>query len=248
MWRGMWALMTLVILAAPSVGAAMGMVGDAPPPPTLTVSGDAEVRVAPDLAQLRMGTTVQAKTAADAQQQVSKVMTDAMAAVRKLGIPREDVQTARVQLQPVYAGHNLKGKDEPRIVGYRASNVVSARVLDLAKVGDVIDAGVGAGANEVHAISFELEDDTAAREEALRQAVAKARAKAHAIAEALGVTLTGVRAVREGGTEVRPFEQANMMHAVAGGKGGTPIQAGQVTVEASVTVEYRLGGAGVAAD
>ncbi len=213
--------------------------------PTLTVSGQAEVRSAPDLARLRLGATAQSENASDAQQRVAEIMQKAIAAVRELGVPEADLQTASLQLHPVYSQPPPEPRNqpyEPKIVGYRASNVVSVRLTDLSKVGDVIDAAVTAGANELQELSFELEDETAARQEALRRAVASARAKAQTIAEAMNVQLAGVLDVREGGVSVQPVERLGRQRLYAAEMdASTPVQPGQVTVSASVTIEYRIG-------
>ena len=238
----MWHVKLTMALVAGAMAATALAADDAQPQvPTMTVTGDAEVMADPDRAQIRLGATAQADTAAKAQQQVSKVVTDAIAALTELGIEKKDLQTARVQLSPVYANRRPREDDgEPRIVGYRASNLVSVRVKDLSKIGDVIDAGVKAGANEVQSLSFELSDDTAARQEALGKAVEAARAKAEAMAAALKVRLAAIHRVREDQVNVRPVDWAYA--GVAMERAATPVQPGQITVRASVTIEYRLEG------
>ena len=125
-------------------------------------------------------------------------------------------------------------------MAYRASNTVQVEVDDLKKVGDVIDAGMKAGANRIEGVSFDLKDDTAARENAIREAIKEARAKAQTMAAALNVKLGTVHQVQEGGVHlVRPQMMA-YDRAVAGAAAATPVQPGQVHVQASVSVTYRL--------
>lgn len=213
------------------------------PIPAVTVTGTGEVRTAPDEAVVRLGVVAQMEQAQEAQQLASRVARGILEAVAALGVPEEAVQTSQLVLQPVYeqAAPRQQVPTEPRIIAYRASNVVSVRLADLTKIGPVIDAGIEAGANRVEGVSFQLRDDRAAREEALRKAVAEARAKASAMADALGVTLGPVLEAREGGVTVeRPqFVQARMMSLEAGG-GDTPVAAGEVSVSATVTLRYRI--------
>ena len=134
---------------------------------------------------------------------------------------------------------------EPRITGYRASNVLEARVNDIAKVGDVVDAGIDAGANELQGVTFELKDDAKARADALRQAVDEARADAEMLAAALGVQLGPIEEAMRGGGGVFPPQplmrgRMGMMAAEM----ATPVQPGEVRVSASVTLRYRISGAG----
>ena len=109
-------------------------------------------------------------------------------------------------------------------------------VDDLTKVGDVIDEGVKAGANQVEELSFQLKDDTAARREALTGASKQARAKADAIAQAMGLRIDGVLEVGEGGVQVmRPRMDLARAGVAAMEAAGTPVQPGQVDVRATVT-------------
>ena len=61
--------------------------------------------------------------------------------------------------------------------GYVARNQVQVRVDALAKLGEIIDAAVSAGATNVSSIRFDLKDRDTAEREALRLAV-RGRARA----------------------------------------------------------------------
>lgn len=219
-------------------------------PPTLTVTGQGRVSAAPDRAVVRLGAVAQADEAQAAQQQVNQVVQRALDAIRGVGVPDERIRTVGLSLFPVYSQPEPRPQrgqpEEPRIVGYRASNTVEVTLDDLDLVGQVIDAGVGAGANQLEGLSFELRDDIEQRQQALQRAVEEARAKAQTLAEALGVQLAGVYRASEGGIGVyQPQMRGAMMYARA--EMATPVEPGQVEVQASVTVTYRIGGPGAAA-
>lgn len=236
-------VLSILQLTTP-LGAQMPDPPDKKPVPAITVTGSGEVRSAPDLAEVRLGVVAQRETARDAQGEASRVARGILDAVAGLGVPEEAVQTSQLVLTPVYEqpAPRQQVPTEPRIIAYRASNVVSVRLSDLTKVGPVIDAGIETGSNRLEGVSFQLEDDRAAREEALRKAVAEARGKAKAMAEALEVELGPVLEAREGGVTVdRPqLAQVRMMSLEAGG-GETPVAAGEVSVSATVTLRYRIG-------
>lgn len=214
-------------------------------PPTLTVTGRAEVSADPDLAVVRLGATAQAEQAAAAQRQVNEIVQRALAAIRQQGVGEKQVTTVGLSLSPVYSDPGLvqpgQGRQEPRVVGYRASNVIRVELTDVNAVGPVIDAGVKAGANEIQGVSFELRDDRKPRAEALRRAAASARAKAEALAEAAGVRLDSVYEVVEGGANVigPPVPHYRTMALAA--EVASPVEPGQVRVEAGVTIRYRIG-------
>lgn len=217
------------------------------PTPAITVTGSGQVRTAPDEAVVSLGVVAQMENAQAAQGEASRVARGILEAVAAQGVPEAAVQTSQLVLTPVYEHPSPRQQQvptEPRIIGYRASNVVSVRLEDLTKIGPVIDAGIGAGANRVEGVRFQLQDDRAAREEALRKAVAEARSKAAAMAEALGVALGPLLAAHEGGVSIdRPeFPQMRVMAMEASVGGDTPVAAGEVTVTGNVTLRYRIGG------
>ena len=208
--------------------------------PTITVNGYAEVSVASDKAVVRLGMVAENTVAAEAQKAVNRVMRDLVTALTRSGIPERAIRTEDLSLSPVYdnvaPAVRADRPREPRIVGYRASNVVSAEVTDLAKVGDVIDAGIEAGANQLQGISFGLRDDSAPRSQALRGAVADARSQAETIADALGMRLDGVSEVSASGGRSVPGPVFRVARAES-----TVVQPGETTVTGNVTVTYFLG-------
>jgi len=205
----------------------------------LTVNGNGEARVEPDVATVRLGIVRQSQSASTVQQQVNEAAQAILSAVIKVGIERRQIQTSQLTLSPIYAPQKPESIEPPRIAAYRASNIVSIRVEDLAKAGSVIDAGLKAGANQLDGINFGLKNDLPAREQALKDAVREAQSKAKVIADGLGVKLGKVHEVQEGGVSIRPpaYGGAMMMRAEAA---GAPVSPGEVTIIASVTVRYRL--------
>ena len=235
----------LVIVAF--LGMAPAAFGQRPEPanpvPVIVVTGEAQIRVAPDEATVRLGITRQSATAQAAQDQANTVANEILAAVTKLGIAATDIQTARLTLSPVYAPRSPEASQAPRIVAYQASNIVSVRVTDLAKVGPVIDTGLKSGANEVQGVQFGLRDDTAARQQALKQAVSEARKKAETIAAAANVTLGIPLEISEQGISLMKseFNTGVMMARAAADMAPTPVSPGQLEIHANVTIRYRIG-------
>lgn len=214
-----------------------------PPIPTLAVSGNANLQVAPDRAVIRLGVVRQGTTAQSAQDQANRAGQDILNALTKVGVMANQIQTSRLTLSPVYAQQRPGSGDAPRIVAYMASNVVSVTLEDLTKIGPAIDAGLTAGANQLEGVQFDVKNDLIIRELALRQAVTEARRKAEAMADALGVRLVEVLEVSEGGASVMPkyMESPQMFRAAAiDSIAPTPVSPGQLDVQASVNVRYRI--------
>lgn len=212
--------------------------------PSITVTGSGEVREAPDEARVSLGVVAQRETAQEAQQEANRIAQSILDGVAALDVPEEAIQTSQLVLTPVYqqGGPRQQVPTEPRIIAYRATNVVTVRLQDLSKIGPVIDAGIEAGANRVEGVSFQLRDDREARQEALRRAVAEAGAKARAMAEALEISLGSVLHAQEGGVTIETprFGGPRMMTMEARAV-ETPVSPGEVTVTGNVTLRYRIG-------
>src|ERR1700738_196885 len=124
------------------------------PPATISVTGEATVSVAPDLAQIDGGVTSEAKTAREASDANNAAMGKVLLALKGAGIAEKDYQTSRLSLQPENAPNRAGGPIA--VVGYRASNRVTVRLRDVTKLANLIDAMVSAGANDIGGISFKV--------------------------------------------------------------------------------------------
>ncbi|MGR3197279.1 MAG: SIMPL domain-containing protein [Paracoccus sp. (in: a-proteobacteria)] len=221
--------------AAPVAAAAQscGMAG----PSRLTVSGQGQSRVAPDMATVQLGVTTQAESAAEAMRLNSEQQSAVIEALRGAGVDEAQIQTSGLTLNPLMT---YPENQAPEVTGYQASNIVSVRVTDLARTGEVLDAIVAAGANEINGITFSREDGAEALDQARQDAVADARRKAEVLAEAAGVTLGPIIALRDlptVGGGPRP-----MMRMDAAMAESVPVQPGQVEMSSQVEIEYALTG------
>ena len=169
-------------------------------PPAISVTGEANVSVAPDQAQIDAGVTSDARTAREASDANNAAMGKVLLALKGAGIEEKDYQTSRLSLQPESAPNRAAGP--ATIVGYRASNRVTIRLRDVSKVASVIDTLVGAGANDIGGINFTVSQASKLLDEAREQAIADARRKAEIYAKAAGVTLGAPLSISEGSTPV----------------------------------------------
>ncbi|HEU4753318.1 MAG TPA: SIMPL domain-containing protein, partial [Armatimonadota bacterium] len=152
--RPVYLLPVLAALLAPLPAAAQRGPMERSEIPSLTVTGNSEVRVDPDEATVRLGVTRQAGTAEAAQRQVNEVAQAILEAMNRLGIEKSQIQTSQLTLFPVYAPQRPESPEQPRVVAYRASNIVTVRTGKLGQVGPIIDAGLKAGSNQVEGVSF----------------------------------------------------------------------------------------------
>ena len=240
--RSVGVFMTAILAALLSAATAIAQSGPGAGPAVaaITVTGTAEVAAAPDRALVSLGAVVENKQAQEAQKQIAQIMQRVIKDIKAQGIPEDKIRTVGLSLNPVYSHPAPKAGQEPeapRIVAYRAANTVRVQVDDLERVGGVIDAGIAAGANQLNSLAFDLRDDLKYRKQALQLAAQEARIKAEAIASALNLQLGEVLEIREEGAPAHyPVERRMAAPSAA----GTPIQPGQVQVNASVNLRLRL--------
>ncbi|MFP2959595.1 SIMPL domain-containing protein [Myxococcus sp. 1LA] len=206
---------------------------------TIRVEGTGEVKAQPDEAFIDVAVETLAPNVKAAGEQNAKRMEKVIAALTSAGIAKRDIQTRNYSVYPDYAPP-LPNQTEPKLRGYRVSNLVSVHVKDLSRVGPLLDQALAAGANRVDSVRFGLSRQEAVQGEALRQAVARARKSAEVLAAALNVKLG---AVVDASTVMEPpqFYPARfaMTEAAADGRGmSTPIQPEEQTVPARVTLTF----------
>ena len=221
------AIVGATCLAGPALAQTM-------PPPAISVTGEANVSVPPDQAQIDGGVTSDAKTAREASDANNAAMGKVLLALKSAGIEEKDYQTSRLSLQPESAPNRAAGP--AIIVGYRASNRVTIRLRDVTKVASVIDTLVGAGANDIGGINFTVSQASKLLDDAREQAIADARRKAEIYAKAAGVTLGAALSIAEGGTPV-PIPYRRM---AAGMAAATPVAQGEETLQVTVAVSWAI--------
>lgn len=201
----------------------------------IRVRGTGRVERTPDVATVTLGAQVQAAGAREAQQLAGERMRNVLVAVSGAGVEQADITTERVSLEATFDHSG----PTPRSTGYQATQTLHIRVGDLAALGEMVDAAVTAGANQVAEVTLGLADPAAARAEARALAMADARRAADDLAEAAGVRLGLPVAIVEDGADRAPGPVRFRM-AEAAMADGTPIAAGRTTIEVSVLVTWAL--------
>jgi uncharacterized protein YggE len=212
-------------------------------PRILSVTGTGTVQRQPDRAVVLVAVESRAATAQAAAAANATKMEAVYAALRRAGVVPPNVQTISYELQPQYNQPDRSGGEYvPRIIGYVAINMVRVQVDDVQRAGTIIDAAIGSGANRIANLSFELKDTEAARLEALRMAVMKARAEAETVAAAAGQRLGKPQSISSSSHwQPQPMYRRDMaeMAAVAAAP-PTPVEAGNLTIQATVSINYLL--------
>jgi len=203
------------------------------------VTGEGKVSVVPDVAILSLGVEVQSSSVAEAQSYAATVMTAVIDELDNFGIAERDIKTQQFSIYPIRRWSEKDGREV--LVGYRVTNMVTAKVRKVEDTGTVIDAVARAGGDyiKVNSISFTVDDPSAYYEEARELAMADAKARAEQLADLGKVKLGRPIYISESGASmpvVREFYAGAPVPAAA----PTPISPGETEVRLSVQVAYNI--------
>lgn len=208
----------------------------------VSVNGIGSLELEPDIAYVSMGVSVNADTAAKAQElnaaafnKVYKVLTETY------GVAAKDIKTTDFTVQPQY---QYRENAEPKVVSYNADHYIRVTYTDLKKLGAMLDAASKAGANRINSISYDVADKSGAEDTALEKAVAHAKKKASALAKASGRQLGAVLTITENSSDYNPVRVSyDMLASMAKTESAAPPsapQGGQVKLDVRIQVEFAL--------
>jgi uncharacterized protein len=217
-----------------------------PSAPSIELVISEQVTTKPDTAAFSTGVETSAPTAKEAMAKNAVKMNSVIAELGNIGIASKDVQTSGFSLTKEYT-YPKTGKR--RFKGYSVSNTVIAKLRDISKLGDALDALTAAGATEFEGPYFSLDNPEAAETEARDKAWATAYAKARLHARKAGFSDVKVIRVSEQisrTSNLNESVEAKYSYADAAAEGAmaavdsseTPIAMGEVTVGVQVSIGF----------
>jgi uncharacterized protein YggE len=155
-------------------------------PATLAIDGTGIALVAPDVATLSVEVRSAGATRQSARRKCNARTKHVLAALAAQGVPRADLTTSAISLDRTTFKKQVR---------FNASNSISVRLTNVAKVGPVIDAVTKAGADAINGPEFSFKDPSTGKSEATRAALVDARRRADEAAAAVGMHVTGIRSI-----------------------------------------------------
>ncbi|MCS7083169.1 MAG: SIMPL domain-containing protein [Bacteroidetes bacterium] len=206
----------------------------------ITVSGQAEVRVAPDAVWVQWAVVHRAATPTEAYQQNEQAAAATLQAVRRMGAEERDLQVRSATVSPVEEYNPRSGRAELR--GYEARRLIVLLWRRPEELGSLLRAILGSGANRLEQVQYVfLDENRAVRDEALRRAVEDARRRAELVARTLGVSIRGVWQVVETGLQLPEPIPLGLARATALAQGsGDSFAPGELLIRAQVQVSFEL--------
>lgn len=213
--------------------------------PKLVVKGSASIFKQADQAELVLAVVTQDADVKKAIQNNNLKMQAVIDRLDAVGLPKQDYQTNRFQIQPVYTNQNAHSPEAPKISHYEVTNTIKIKTQQLELLEKLTGAVVEAGANRIDQLSFTLVDPQAHRNEVIQLAAKNAIANATALSNAANVKLIRVLSLVLDQDQNHFSAPRMMMYKTASSEASyeTPIEIGKVELETSVNMIFEISSA-----
>ena len=221
--------------------------------PKITVNGEAVVNVKPDKIVITFGIETWDKDIMVAKQQNNAILKDAVAAIKKSGVPEKEIQTDHLSIEPRYK-NDYRKED---FIGYFVRNTFVVTLAETGKIEGLVTKVLQAGVNYIHGIDFQSIEFKKYREQARELALKAAKEKAEKMAAVLNQSVGAPIQINEnysgspwwyysswsGWGYGRSHGMAqNVIQNVPGGAGeiSETIALGKISIRANVGVTFEL--------
>ncbi len=217
---------------------------------TISVEGDAEIKVAPDRILLTLGIEVSDKDLARAKELHDTRTRAVLEAVKNTGIEAKDIQTDYLEIEPRY---EWSSRPE-NFIGYFVRKTLVVTIRDVPRFEGVLSVALSSGANYVLGVQFLTSELRKHRDEARALAIKAAREKAVDLASQLNQKVGVPVNISEtssrwyswygrgwwGGRQ--SYQAQNVVQNIGGDSisGDSVISPGRISVSASVRVTFEL--------
>ncbi len=205
------------------------------PQRVITVSGVGEVSAVPDQASVNFSVDTVNKNAQNVVDENNDIVSKFKSELLEMGIEEKDIRTTSYNFFKDYDYSNEKG--ERIFVGYRLVNSFEVKIDDIDDVAGVLNKAVENGITGMNGVHFSVSNSEQLYNEALKKAVANGSQKANSLAQAIGATVKSPARIVESGYAV-PIERNIYMEKSMAAMDSAVISEGELTIKASVTMEY----------
>ena len=210
----------------------------------ISVTGQSELSVQPDEAELYIRIKTEATTAKAAKDENTVITNNVMQALLKDGFKKEDIESYQFSIYPKQRWDEEEETYET--YGYECEHTLKATTKDTEKAGDYIDTAVNAGANGIDRVEFTLsnEYEKDVKGQTMILASNDAKEKAEALTTNLGVSLGKITSISESNFVYSPYVYYGADRAMAEGGGAfeekTTIQPQKLEVQGYVSLVFEI--------
>lgn len=204
---------------------------------TITVTGTASARAVPDMVTLTLGVETRRASAAEAYSDAGRAARAVAAGLRSAGVGDAEIRTSGLSLRADLVWVEGQGQ---KVTGYIASSTLQVGIGSPADAGSAVAAAVAAGGDDIriNAIEQGFADPSGVNAMAQEAAWSDALGRAQQYAQLAGARLGAVVSVSQHPGPGGPVPAGGLARAYA--IEAIPVEAGESTVSASVTVQWEL--------
>jgi uncharacterized protein YggE len=210
--------------------------------PLITVSGQAEISVTPDMAVFNLRVVTLDKDIAKSKALNDESVRKTLAMAQTYGIAPTDAQTNYISVE---TRHSDSDEDKPRVfLGYEVSKRIVLTLRDMSRIESLLSDVIKAGVNRVEGIDFRTSQIRQHKDRARQMAIKAAQEKAIALTKEIGQSIGKAHSITEQSTE--SSSSNNFMVNSRGSAGGDysdaegTIAIGQIPITARVSVSFEL--------
>jgi uncharacterized protein YggE len=221
--------------------------------PTISVSGEAEIKVVPDRAVITLGVETIDTSMVAAKKENDRMVEAIRKATGKYGIKETEIQTDYLTVEPKYERRrNEYGKEIDYFVGHNIRRRLVIDLTDVSKFDDLLSSVIETGVSRIIDVGFYTDRLKEHRERARALAIQAAAEKARKLTAELGQKVGKAINVREGNSYWRSYyggwdsyrrpgqRHVSQVSVDSEFEGETPIAVGKISVTASVSVSFLL--------
>ena len=166
---------------------------------TIVTSGQGEVSVAPDMAELNMELRAVNKDGNKAKRELDQQFNQLLDELALLNIQKKAIIASSLQLTPQYDYATEKRK----FVGYRAVQKITITINKLDQLNQVLDTALTAGIDQLGRVNLKVADETSYQKQSRQQAINQSKAIAKELALAYGARLGPIIQINYRGSDIQ---------------------------------------------
>jgi uncharacterized protein len=148
---------------------------------TLVVQAEGTFEVDPDLATLKFDISSQEKDLKTAYDKASIAIQKIVTLAERNGLKKEDISTGVLIVTPFYEGDRKK-----RTKSFRVQGQMVLKIRDFSKLGSIMEESVDDEITDFRSLTYSIEDEEAAKQHAVAEAMRRAIGRANAALEQKG--------------------------------------------------------------
>jgi len=213
------------------------------PSRTISFAAEGTILAKPDIAVITASVITQGSEASQVQNENNTRMQQVIDFVKKQGVSEEDLQTINYALTPQY-DYSWCRKElsdsrscPPKIVGYELTQTLQIKIRDFNKITNLVGGLSAAGANQISAVSFEIDDPEDYKNQARILALQKVTKRAQLLSKETSLKLGRIVNITESINTPIYFKASNALESAAA---PAPVEAGTKEIVVNLTVTYEL--------